>query len=110
MSGHRTTDRVYDYIETYIRSSGRPPTYRDIMYGLPLSSVSVVAHHLHILADDGRIEREMGKARSIVIPGLNDDERLTDLAWNVVDAWDGDGLGDAIRALRTHLNRVAPRT
>jgi|EndMetStandDraft_4_1072995.scaffolds.fasta_scaffold1689196_1 SOS-response transcriptional repressor LexA len=110
MSAHQTTERVYDYIETYIRNTGRPPTYRDIMDGLPLSSVSVVAHHLHILSDEGRIERIIGKARSIVIPGLNDDERLLDLAWNVVDAWEGGGLGDAIRALQTHLNRVAPRT
>ena len=63
-------EQVFIYIIDYCRkSSGVPPTVREIQRQLNISSTSMVAFYLDKLAADGRIERKSDTARGISVPG-----------------------------------------
>lgn len=61
--------RVYDFIRTFTRQTGYPPTLREIGHNLGISSTSTVKYHLDKLRIAGLIQWDGGKTRSITLPG-----------------------------------------
>jgi SOS-response transcriptional repressor LexA len=104
-----TPERVYNWIDSYIKTNGRPPTYREIAHGFDIA-YSHAFYHVKLLRKNGLLDVIDGAARSIALvdrPSVDHD--IYALAWAVVDAWDDGGLGETIRRLRAHLERTAPR-
>lgn len=63
--GYQQTDGrvfVYDTLVAYIDEHGYPPSMRELADIIGYSSRSSVHHHLHALADEGRIR--IGPSRS----------------------------------------------
>jgi repressor LexA len=60
------TEKIYVYIRDYIQQHGFPPSQREIADAC-FVSVSALVRHLDRLEHQGRISRELGKARSINI-------------------------------------------
>ena len=58
---------VYDFIREFIEDKGYAPSYRDIMSGLGLSSVSAVAEHVDNLVRLGALRKAPGAARSLEV-------------------------------------------
>jgi SOS-response transcriptional repressor LexA len=61
-----TRERVMAYLGVYRKKHQRPPTVREIMAALELSSGSVT-YHLDMLEAEGVIRRDPGVARNIRI-------------------------------------------
>lgn len=58
---------IVDFINNYTAEHGVSPTYREIMAGLGLSSVSAVAEHIDNLVNKGVIIKSPGAARSLEV-------------------------------------------
>lgn len=58
---------VLNYIEDFIEENGIAPSYREIMTGLSLTSVSAVAEHIDNLVAKGVIKKDSREARSLEI-------------------------------------------
>lgn len=58
---------ILDFIREYTAEHGVSPTYREIMAGLGLSSVSAVAEHIDNLVEKGAIIKTPGVARALEI-------------------------------------------
>lgn len=58
---------VLNYIENYNIEHDFSPTYREIMEGLGLKSVSSVAEHIENLVNKGALKRRPNEARSLEI-------------------------------------------
>lgn len=58
---------VLDFIQDYTEENGNSPSYREIMEGLGLSSVSAVAEHIDNLVSRGALVKTPGEARSLQI-------------------------------------------
>lgn len=58
---------VLDFLQNYMEENGASPTYREIMTGLGLSSVSAVAEHIDNLVAKGVLQKNPGEARSLTI-------------------------------------------
>lgn len=58
---------VLNYIENYNAEHDFSPTYREIMEGLGLKSVSSVAEHIENLVNKGALKRRPNEARSLEI-------------------------------------------
>ena len=56
---------VLDYIKEYIRENGISPSYREIMVGIGISSVSAVAEHVDNLIAKGYLKKRAGEARGV---------------------------------------------
>lgn len=56
---------IYAYIVEHIKTRSMAPTIREIQDALEISSTSVVSYNLNKLRDDGKIEYDKKKARSI---------------------------------------------
>jgi repressor LexA len=63
------TEIVYAFIRLYLDRHGYAPSLRDISTSCYLGR-STVIHHLDQLEAQGRISREPGRARSIVVLDL----------------------------------------
>jgi repressor LexA len=74
--------RIIDYIAATVRSSGYPPSVREIAEAVGLASTSAVHHHLQALEREGYLERGASHSRAI---------RLTPMA-ALRGAHAGDGL------------------
>ncbi len=61
---------MLSFIQDYILTNGRPPTFRDIQRGANISSLSMVSHHLDALRDAGEIEFSEGSSRGVWVKGL----------------------------------------
>lgn len=59
--------KVIDFIKDFEEANGTTPSYREIMAGLGLSSVSAVAEHIDNLEKKGVIRKTPGAARSLEI-------------------------------------------
>jgi repressor LexA len=57
--------RMYDFIATYMRSEGMPPTNREIGRELNIASTGHVDYHLTMLEKKGLISRQAKKSRGI---------------------------------------------
>ena len=58
---------VLDFLQDYTEEKGVSPSYREIMTGLGLSSVSAVAEHIDNLVAKGVLIKRPGEARSLEI-------------------------------------------
>ena len=67
---------VLEYIENFMRNNGYAPSYREIMTGLNLSSVSAVAEHINNLVAKGVIKKDSGEARSLEILNYKHEETV----------------------------------
>lgn len=68
INASKTTDRIYQFIQSYAQEKGKSPTYREIMNGVNLKSVSTVEYHLYKLERQGKIVCESA-CRSIRVIG-----------------------------------------
>ena len=67
---------IYDYICTYTKAHGYPPSVREIGRAVGLASPSTVHMHLKYLEDNGLINRDANKPRTIeVVSERNSPER-----------------------------------
>lgn len=55
------------FIEEFEKEKGYSPSYREIMSGLELSSVSAVAEHIDNLVSKGVLKKNPGEARSLEV-------------------------------------------
>ena len=58
---------VLDFIQDFTDENGTSPSYREIMEGLGLTSVSAVAEHVDNLVAKGALRKTPGEARSLEI-------------------------------------------
>ncbi|MBQ6511031.1 hypothetical protein IJI94_03690 [Candidatus Saccharibacteria bacterium] len=58
---------ILDFITDFTKMYDYSPSYREIMSGVGLSSVSAVAEHIDNLVEKGAIKRVPGAARSLEI-------------------------------------------
>lgn len=58
---------VLDFIRDFTEENGHSPSYREVMEGLGLTSVSAVAEHIDNLVSKGALLKTPGEARSLEI-------------------------------------------
>ena len=58
---------VLNFLEDFTEENGYSPSYREIMTGLGLSSVSAVAEHIDNLINKGVLKKVPGAARSLEV-------------------------------------------
>ena len=58
---------VLEFLEDFTEENGYSPSYREIMAGLGLTSVSAVAEHVENLVEKGVLKKVPGAARSLEI-------------------------------------------
>ena len=57
--------RIIEYIATNLRTSGYPPSVREIAAAVGLASTSAVHHHLSALEREGLLERDPTQSRAL---------------------------------------------
>ena len=57
--------KIYEFITSYMKTEGKPPTIREMCQALGIASTSHVDHHLKMLEKRGLIERQPKKSRGI---------------------------------------------
>lgn len=67
---------VLDFLQDFMDENGYTPSYREIMAGLGLSSVSAVAEHIDNLVDKGVLMKNPGEARSLTILNFKHEETV----------------------------------
>ena len=67
---------VLDFLQDFTEENGYSPSYREIMAGLGLSSVSAVAEHIDNLVDKGVLKKVSGAARSLEILDYKHEETV----------------------------------
>lgn len=67
---------VLDFLQDFIEENGYAPSYREIMAGLELTSVSAVAEHIDNLVEKGVLRKEPGESRSLVILDYRHEETV----------------------------------
>ena len=58
---------ILDFIENYILENEKAPTYREIAFGVGLSSIASVSEHIDNLINKGFLIKSPGSARSLEI-------------------------------------------
>lgn len=58
---------VLNFLEDFTEENGYSPSYREIMTGLGLSSVSAVAEHIDNMVSKGILKKVPGAARSLEV-------------------------------------------
>ena len=67
---------VLDFLQDFTEENGYSPSYREIMTGLGLSSVSAVAEHIDNLVSKGVLKKVPGAARSLEILNYKHEETV----------------------------------
>lgn len=67
---------VLDFLQDFMEENGYTPSYREIMAGLGLSSVSAVAEHVDNLVEKGVLKKNPGEARSLTILNYKHEETM----------------------------------
>lgn len=67
---------VLEFIQDFTEEKGYSPSYREIMAGLGLSSVSAVAEHIENLVGKGVLRKNPGAARSLEILDYKHEETV----------------------------------
>ncbi len=62
---------ILDFISEFTKENDYSPSYREIMKGLGLSSVSAVAEHIDNLVAKGVLKKTSGAARSLEVIDLS---------------------------------------
>ncbi|MBQ8996554.1 hypothetical protein IJ095_00795 [Candidatus Saccharibacteria bacterium] len=63
--------QIVDFISAFVEEHNYSPSYREIMSGLGLSSVSAVAEHIDNLVEKGALKKTPGTARSLEVVDLS---------------------------------------
>lgn len=63
--GNMTESYILHYIKKYIALKNYPPTFREIMEGTGIKSLATVHTHMHKLKENGKIDFEEEKPRTI---------------------------------------------
>ncbi|MDO4526583.1 MAG: hypothetical protein Q4B87_00615 [Candidatus Saccharibacteria bacterium] len=79
---------VLDFIQDYTEENGSSPSYREIMEGLGLTSVSAVAEHIDNLVNKGALKKTPGEARSLEILDYKHTETVNLFRLKMIDATD----------------------
>lgn len=66
--------QVLQAIKDFQTKNGYFPSYREIGAAVGIASVSTIWFHIDSLLQDGLIEREIGKARGLRLPGCNTED------------------------------------
>lgn len=67
---------VLNFLEDFTEENGYSPSYREIMTGLGLSSVSAVAEHIDNLVSKGVLKKVPGAARSLEVLDYKHEETV----------------------------------
>ena len=67
---------LLNFLEDFTEENGHSPSYREIMAGLGLTSVSAVAEHVDNLVAKGVLEKVPGEARSLRILNYKNEETV----------------------------------
>ncbi|MBR2710788.1 hypothetical protein IKF02_04190 [Candidatus Saccharibacteria bacterium] len=67
---------LLDFLQDFTEEKGYSPSYREIMSGLGLSSVSAVAEHIENLISKGVVKKVPGAARSLEILNYKHEETV----------------------------------
>ena len=67
---------VLDFLQDFTEENGYSPSYREIMSGLGLSSVSAVAEHMENLVEKGVLKKVPGAARSLEVLDYKHEETV----------------------------------
>lgn len=67
---------VLNYLQDFTEDKGYSPSYREMMAGLGLSSVSAVAEHVENLVEKGVLKKVPGAARSLEILDYKHEETV----------------------------------
>ena len=65
---------VLQFIEDYVRSNRRAPTFREIGKGVGVRSTNTVAYYIRVLEEKGVIARVPGEPRTIELIKLDSAE------------------------------------
>ena len=67
---------VLNFLQDFTEENGYSPSYREIMAGLGLSSVSAVAEHIDNLVSKGVLKKVPGAARSLEVLDYKHEETV----------------------------------
>ena len=67
---------VLNFLQDFTEENGYSPSYREIMTGLGLSSVSAVAEHIDNLVEKGVLKKVPGAARTLEILNYKHEETI----------------------------------
>ena len=67
---------VLNFLQDFTEENGYSPSYREIMSGLGLSSVSAVAEHIENLVGKGVLKKVPGAARSLEVLDYKHEETV----------------------------------
>lgn len=67
---------VLEFIQDFTEEKGYSPSYREIMTGLGLSSVSAVAEHIDNLVARGVLKKNPGEARTLEVLDYRHEETV----------------------------------
>lgn len=67
--GKQNKRSVYGFVVEFIKSKGYSPSIREICKGTGIMSTATVRDHLNILKENGVINMEEGKSRTISLVG-----------------------------------------
>ena len=81
---------VLDFLQDFTEENGYSPSYREIMAGLGLSSVSAVAEHIDNLVDKGVLKKVSGAARSLEVLDYKHEETVGLFKAKMVDCAEGE--------------------
>lgn len=79
---------VLEYLQDFTEENGYSPSYREIMAGLSLSSVSAVAEHIDNLVAKGVLRKVPGAARSLEVLDYKHEETVGLFKARMIDATD----------------------
>ena len=77
---------VLEFLENFTEENSYSPSYREIMSGIGLSSVSAVAEHVDNLVAKGVLRKVPGAARSLEILDYKHEETVELFKKKLVDA------------------------
>ena len=77
---------VLDFLRDFTEENGYSPSYREIMAGLSLTSVSAVAEHIENLVAKGALKKVPGAARSLEILDYKHEETVELFKVRMLDA------------------------
>ena len=67
---------LLNFVQDFTEEKGYSPSYREIMAGMGLSSVSAVAEHVDNLVEKGVLRKNPGAARSLEILDYRHEETV----------------------------------
>lgn len=81
---------VLDFIQNFTEENKTSPSYREIMEGLGLTSVSAVAEHIDNLVVKGALRKTPGEARSLEVLDYKHTETVNLFKTKLADASEDD--------------------